>query len=76
VELENGIDFKTDSTIAIAVTDKEFEKFVANEKNIEGKKAVYVGHDVLIGKPAWQKLERRGIEIRIIPQYYYSEQES
>jgi adenine-specific DNA-methyltransferase len=76
VELENAIDFRTDSTIAIAVTDKEFEKFVANDKNMEGKRALYVGHDVLIGKSARQKLERRGIEIRIIPQYYYSEQEA
>ncbi|MBQ6329847.1 MAG: site-specific DNA-methyltransferase [Kiritimatiellae bacterium] len=76
VELENSIDFKTDSTIAIAVTDKEFEKFVSSDKKMDGKKALYVGHDVLIGKPARQKLERRGIEIRIIPQYYYSEQEA
>ena len=75
VELENAIDFRTDSTIAITVTDKEFEKFVASEKNMEGKRALYVGHDVLISKPARQKLERMGIEIRIIPQYYYSEQE-
>ena len=76
VELENSIDFKTDSTIAIAVTDKEFEKIVSSDKKMDGKKALYVGHDVLIGKPALQKLERRGIEIRIIPQYYYSEQEA
>ena len=76
VELENAIDFRTDSTIAIAVTDKEFEKFVASDKKMDGKKALYVGHDVLIGKTARQKLERRGIEIRVIPQYYYSEQEA
>ncbi len=76
VELENAIDFRTDSTIAIAVTDKEFEKFVAIDKNMEGKRVLYVGHDVLIGKSARQKLERMGIEIRIIPQYYYSEQEA
>ena len=76
VELENAIDFKTDSSIAIAVTDKEFEKFVSSEKKMAGKKALYVGHDVLIGKPSRQKLERMGIEIRIIPQYYYSEQEA
>ena len=76
VELENAIDFKTDSTIAIAVTDKEFEKFVSSERKMEGKMAIYVWHDVLIGKQARQTLERRGIEIRVIPQYYYSEQEA
>lgn len=76
VELENAIDFKTDSSIAIAVTDKEFEKFMSNEKKMGGQKALYVGHDVLIGKSARQKLERRGIKVRIIPQYYYSEQEA
>ena len=76
VELENAIDFKSDSTIAIAVTQKDFEKFVSSDKKMDGKKALYVGHDVLIGKPSRQKLERMGIEIRIIPQYYYSEQEA
>ena len=76
VELENAIDFKTDSTIAIAVTDKEFEKFVSNDKKMIGKQVLYIGHDVLISKQARQKLERMGIEIRIIPQYYYSEQEA
>jgi adenine-specific DNA-methyltransferase len=76
VELENAIDFKSDSTIAIAVTQKDFEKFVSSDKKMDGKKALYVGHDVLIGKPPRQKLERMGIEIRIIPQYYYSEQEA
>jgi len=75
VELENAIDFSKDETIAITVTDKEFEKFVANEKKMEGKKAVYVGHDVLIGAKAKKVLQGKGIEIRIIPEYYYAEQE-
>jgi len=75
VELENAIDFSKDETIAIAVTDKEFEKFVASEKKMERKKAVYVGHDVLIGAQARKVLQGKGIEIRIIPEYYYAEQE-
>lgn len=75
VELENAIDFNKDETIAITVTDDEFEKFVTSEKKMSGKKAVYVGHDVLIGAKAKQTLERNGIEIKIIPEYYYADQE-
>ena len=75
VELENAIDFNRDVTIAIAVTDREFAQFVASEKKMAGKKAVYVGHDVLIGTKARKVLQGKGIEIRIIPEYYYAEQE-
>lgn len=75
VELENAIDFNRDVTIAIAVTDREFAQFVASEKKMVGKKAVYVGHDVLIGTKARKVLQGKGIEIRIIPEYYYAEQE-
>ena len=75
VELENAIDFNKDETIAITVTDDEFEKFVTSEKKMSGKKAVYVGHDVLIGAKAKQTLERNGIEVKIIPEYYYADQE-
>lgn len=75
VELENAIDFNKDDTIAITVTDDEFEKFVTSEKKMSGKKAVYVGHDVLIGMKAKQLLKQKGIEIKIIPEYYYAEQE-
>ena len=76
VELENAVDFNTDGEIAIAVTDKEFERFMASESKMSGKKAIYVGHDVLIGKAAREKLSRMGVEIRVIPQYYYSEEEA
>lgn len=75
VELENAIDFSADATIAIAVTDGEFAQFVASEKEMSGKKAIYVGHDVLIGAKARKLLQSKGIEIRIIPEYYYAEQE-
>ena len=74
VELENAIDFSADATIAIAVTDGEFAQFVASEKKMSGKKAIYVGHDVLIGAKARKLLQSKGIEIRIIPEYYYAEQ--
>lgn len=76
VELENAVDFKTDNEIAIAITDKELERFIANERKMAGKTAIYVGHDVLIGKSAREKLTRKGIEIKVIPQYYYSEEEA
>ena len=76
VELENAVDFNADGEIAIAVTDKEFERFMASESRMAGKKAIYVGHDVLIGKAAREKLKRMGIEVKVIPEYYYSEEEA
>ena len=76
VELENAIDFNADGEIAIAETDKEFERFMASESKMAGKKAIYVGHDVLMGRAAQEKLKRMGIEVKVIPEYYYSEEES
>lgn len=75
VELENAVDFSKDKTVAIALTDKELEKFVGNDKRLEACKAVYVGHDVLIGSAIKATLKKHGVKVNIIPQYYYPELE-
>ena len=80
VELENAVDISHDKAVEIVLTDKELEKFV---KRISGAsrskrvppRAVYVGHDVLMGGEERTALESRGIEIHRIPQYYYPELE-
>ena len=75
VELENAVDFSKDKTVAIVLTDKEAAKLAADENRLGMCKAVYVGHDVLM-RPADKKtIKKRGIEIKIIPQYYYPELE-
>ena len=75
VELENAVDFSKDKTVAIALTDKELEKFVGNDKRLEVCKAVYVGHDVLISSAIKATLKKHGVKVNIIPQYYYPELE-
>lgn len=75
VELENGVDFSKDKSIAIVLTDKEAAQFAADEKRMAKCKAVYVGHDVLMRSEDKKAIKRRGIEIKIIPQYYYPELE-
>lgn len=73
VELENGIDFAKNKEIAIAVTDKEFEKLSSDKKRLAGTKAIYVGHNVYIGAAIKRELARKGIVINRIPRYYYPE---
>lgn len=75
VELENAVDFSKDKTVAIVLTDKEASQFAADEKRMAKCKAVYVGHDVLMRSEDKKAIKRRGIEIKIIPQYYYPELE-
>ena len=75
VELENAVDFSKDKAVAIALTDKELEKFVGNDKRLEACKAVYVGHDVLISSAIKATLKKHGVKVNIIPQYYYPELE-
>ena len=75
VELENAVDFSKDKSVAIVLTDGEAVKFAADVKRLEKCKAVYVGHDVLMRPEDRKAIMKRGIEIKIIPQYYYPELE-
>ena len=75
VELENGVDFSKDKSVAIVLTDGELAKFAASEKRIAACRAVYVGHNVLIGNEVKAKLNAHGVKVNIIPQYYYPELE-
>lgn len=75
VELENGVDFGKDKTIAIVLTDRDLAKLVDDEKRLSTCRTVYVGHNVLVGGAAKKVLEKKGIEQKEIPQYYYPELE-
>ena len=71
VELENGINFKGNSEIAIILTDEELEEFVTNiNKNY---KTIYLGHEVLPTGEQLDVINARKIKINIIPDYYYGE---
>ena len=75
VELENGIDFAHDKSVAIVLTDKEAESFLKNEKRLSVCKTLYRGHNVMFPAKTNAVLSERGIAVKTIPDYYYPELE-
>lgn len=71
VELENGINFNGNNEISIVLTDKEMERFVAQAEN--QTKVLYRGHDVLLTSEQEEYLKTKGIQVNVIPDYYYNE---
>ena len=71
VELENGINFNGNSEIAIVLTDEEMEQFVVQPQN--KAKILYRGHDVLLTAEQEDYLKNNGIQVNVIPDYYYNE---
>ncbi len=72
-ELENGIDFTNNKTLAIVLTESELENF-CKEINAQTKiKSLYLGHDVLLKRGEKELIKKYGIKINIIPEYYYPE---
>jgi len=69
VELENGINFNGNDEIAIILTDEELAAFT---ENIGAKcRKLYMGHDILPDEEQQAIIAEHGIEINIIPDYYY-----
>ncbi len=82
VELENGIDFDHDNSVAIVLTDEELAEFMARistqrRKGAKGEnpRILYKGHNVILDAKAKAELERRGVRVETIPDYYYPELE-
>ena len=73
VELENGINFTGNSEIAIVLTDEELADFMANIEAYGKCCKLYMGHDLLPDEEQEQCLADHGIEINIIPDYYYQD---
>lgn len=71
VELENGINFIGNAEIAIVLTDEELAEFVSNIS--ENCRKLYMGHDLLPDEGQEKILAEHGIEISIIPDYYYGD---
>lgn len=74
VELENGVNFKGNSDIAIVLTDEELCAFVRSEA-IKTCKTLYLGHDVVPDNAAQDIFDYYDVKVNIIPEYYYSELE-
>ena len=71
VELENGINFTGNSEIAIVLTEDELSEFMDNIEAYKKCRKLYMGHDLLPDEEQELSLKAHGIEVNIIPDYYY-----
>ncbi len=71
VELENGINFTGNAEIGIVLTEEELDEFIANVDAFAKCHKLYMGHDLLPSEEQEEILRMHGIEISIIPDYYY-----
>lgn len=71
VELENGVNFTGNAEIGIVLTEDELDNFVTNADDFAKCKKLYMGHDLLPTEEQEQIIKAHGIEISIIPDYYY-----
>ena len=71
VELENGVNFTGNAEIAIVLTEEELGDFAANTDVFAKCQKLYMGHDLLPTEEQEKILKSHGIEISIIPDYYY-----
>ncbi|BAL20843.1 type III restriction-modification system: methylase [Bacillus cereus NC7401] len=77
VELENGINLDDNKEFKIILTDEELEEFIRNDSLDKSSicRVVYLGHDVLTSSLQEKYFKENGIEVKIIPNYYYNELE-
>ena len=71
VELENGINFTGNAEVGIVLTDDELTEFIQNGEAFAKCRKLYMGHDLLPDEEQEKILRARGVEISIIPDYYY-----
>lgn len=71
VELENGINFTGNAEVGIVLTEEELDQFIANKEAFSKCKKLYMGHDLLPSEEQELLLHENGIELSIIPDYYY-----
>ena len=75
VELENAVNFTGNAEIAIVLTDEELCEFTSDQAALSRCQALYLGHDILPNGDQMEALRANGIQIHIIPDYYYRELE-
>ena len=71
VELENGINFTGNAEVGIVLTEEELAEFIQNGEAFTKCRKLYMGHDLLPDEEQEKILRARGVEISIIPDYYY-----
>lgn len=73
VELENGINFTGNAEVGIVLTEDELAEFIQNGEVFAKCRKLYMGHDLLPDEEQEKILRSRGVEISIIPDYYYKD---
>ena len=71
VELENSINFTGNAEVGIVLTEDELAAFIQNGEAFAKCRKLYMGHDLLPDEEQEKILRSRGVEISIIPDYYY-----
>lgn len=71
VELENGLNFIGNAEIAIVLSEEDLAEFIADTDKFAKCCKLYMGHDLLPDEEQEKAINERGIEISIIPDYYY-----
>ncbi len=76
VELENGVDLERSERFDIIETERELDEYAASLGAVDiMSKVVYLGHDVLPTDAQDELFCDLGIEVRVIPEYYYGEED-
>ena len=71
VELENGVNFTGNAEVGIVLTEEELDEFIADTATFAKCRKLYMGHDLLPSEEQERELKKHGIEVSIIPDYYY-----
>lgn len=53
------------------LTEEELDEFIANDDSFAKCRKLYMGHDLLPTGEQEEVLQNHGIEVGIIPDYYY-----
>ncbi|MCB9196573.1 MAG: site-specific DNA-methyltransferase [Flavobacteriales bacterium] len=72
VELQNGIDFDSNSNCILVLSDEEFDDLVSKISTLNGYR-IFVGNNVLMGREQKEEILRRGNDLFILPDYFYKE---
>ena len=75
VEMENGVNFIENAEIAIVLTDEELEDFLGRQDDFAKCRSLYLGHDILPTGEQVEQLQTHGVQVHVIPDYYYRELE-
>lgn len=73
VELENGINFRENAEVGIVLTEEELDEFIANSEAFVKCRKLYMGHDLLPSTEQEHALKTQGIDVSVIPDYYYKD---